>query len=312
MSLPGCPPSGAGPPGDAQPYPAGWLVLSVLAPAAGEEFLMLEALRRLGARAVTREGQRVSAWLEAPPDLADLLREAEATLRLAARAPTDPALTWRWEAHEEWAEAWSRTVEPRRITDRLVVAPVGREVRHEEGDVVIRLAPGMAFGTAEHATTRGCLRLLEAVLQSGDRVVDIGSGSGILAVAAALLGASHVLALEADPLACTNARRNVAVNGVANRVEVREMTVAPADLQALPAADVILGNLEAGLLVSLLDGLRNALAAQGALIVSGITGGERPGFMEAAAAAGFHLHRQEVVEGWWCAAFRIRRADQAS
>jgi ribosomal protein L11 methyltransferase len=289
-------------------HPTRWLVLSVLAPAPGEEFLMLEALRRLGARAVTREGQRVSAWLPPPADLPALLQQAEATLRLAAPARSDPALTWRWESHEEWAERWIRTVEPRRITERMVVEPVGREFQHEEGDVVIRLEPGMAFGTAEHATTRGCLRLLESVLKQGDRVIDIGSGSGILAVAAALLGAAHVLALEVDALACQSARRNVAVNGVADRVAVREVAVGPAEVGVLPAADVVLGNLDAGLLAGLLDAVRDVLSPRGSLIVAGITGGERPGFIDAATASGFELHRQHSVEGWWCAVFRVRVA----
>jgi ribosomal protein L11 methyltransferase len=287
-------------------HPTRWLVLSVLAPAPGEEFLMLEALRRLGARAVTREGQRVSAWLPPPADLPALLQQADATLRLAGPARSDPALTWRWESHEEWAERWIRTVEPRRITERMVVAPMGREFQHEEGDVVVRLEPGMAFGTAEHATTRGCLRLLESVLEPGDQVVDIGSGSGILAVAAALLGAGHVLALEVDAFACQSARRNAAVNGVTDRVEVRELAVGPTEVSMLPTADLILGNLEAGLLVSLLNGVRDVLSPRGFLIVAGITGSERPGFIDAASGSGFELHRQHSVEGWWCAVFRVR------
>ncbi|CAN5872816.1 hypothetical protein BH23GEM9_BH23GEM9_07380 [soil metagenome] len=338
-------------------YPQRWLVLSALAPLAGEEFLMLDVLRRLGARAVAREGQRVLAWLLPPADIDQLLHEAEAALRIGT-SPTDPSLTWYWQSHDEWSERWKQTLAPRRVTDRIVVAPTDADFEHggddngdvtaaaanfvsdvgdvvdnegdavdNEGDVVIRLEPGMAFGTAEHGTTRGCLRLVEAIVRSGDRVVDIGTGSGILAIAAALFGARHVLALEADPLSALTARRNVAVNGVTNRVIVRAQTVGPGDLQMLagragspplngpadtrsahspthPRLDVILANLEADLIGRLLPDCRETLAPRGCLIVSGITGGERLAFIDTAAAEGFEVHVQDHVDGWWCATLR--------
>ncbi|MBW3535360.1 MAG: 50S ribosomal protein L11 methyltransferase, partial [Gemmatimonadetes bacterium] len=147
---------------------------------------MVDALRRLGARAVIREDERVLAWLPPPADVDARVREAEAALR-ASTSMTDPALSWRWQSHEAWMERWGRGVEPRRVSERIVVAPPGRDAGGGAGDVVIRLEPGAAFGTAEHPTTRGCLRLLEAVSRPGGKVADIGTGSGILAIAAALL-----------------------------------------------------------------------------------------------------------------------------
>jgi len=296
-------------PADGSGAAGDWLVLSALVPPAGQELLMVDALRRMGARAVAREGQRVVAWVPAPDDVDAYVRDVAAALR-ASTSMTDPGLVWSGQSHQEWAARWMQPVQARRVSERIVVAPAGGEAWHGDGDVVVRLEAGVGFGTAEHATTRGCLRLLAGLIQAGDRVADIGTGSGILAVAAALLGARHVLAFEADPLACAGARRNAEVNGVADRVEVRERVVRAGDLQGLPPFDLILANLEGGVIAALLPDLAHALTARGALIVSGVTGGERPGVVAAAAAAGLEVHVQEELEGWWSAA--LRRGVQAS
>lgn len=295
--------------------PARWLVLSALVPPPGEEFLMVDGLRRLGARAVEREGERVCAWLPAPDDVAATLRDAEAVLHTCT-SMTDAALAWHWQSHDEWLARWVHDIAPRRVSDRIVVAPAGCDVGgvgdvgdigdvgadHDRGDVVIRLEAGIAFGTAEHATTRGCLRLLDRMLRADDRAVnrtlDIGTGSGVLAIAAALLGARDVLALEADGLSCESARRNVVTNGVGDRVRVRELMVGPAELRRLPRCGLILANLEAGLLRQLMPALRDRLAPRGTLIVSGTTTGERAALLETAAAAGLMVAAQDDVDGW--------------
>ncbi|HUF51429.1 MAG TPA: 50S ribosomal protein L11 methyltransferase [Longimicrobiales bacterium] len=294
---------------------ARWFVLSALVPPPGEEFLMVDGLRRLGARAVERAGERVMAWLPAPDDVAATLRDAEAVLRTCT-SMTDAALAWRWQSHAEWRARWVQDVAPRRVTDRIVVVPTGCggdgdvddvSADRDRGDVVIRVEAGIAFGTAEHATTRGCLRLLERVLRADDcvvnRAVDIGTGSGVLAIAAALLGARAVLALEADALSCESARRNAAANGVADRVRVRGLMVGPAELRRLPHCDLILANLEAGLLRRLLPAVRDRLAPRGTLIVSGVTTGERAALLDAAAAAGLKVAAQDDVDGWLSVAF---------
>lgn len=217
------------------------------------------------------------------------------------------------------------------MTDRIVVAPAGREPVLEEGDVVIRLVPGVAFGTAEHGTTRGCLRLLERLVQPGQRVADIGAGSGILSIAAARLGAGRVVALERDPLACDTARKNVVANGVTDRVEVRQVDVESGDLRRLAGLDApgrpppktrregdapvspagqdgIVANLETAIILRLLPGFRDALAPGGWLVLSGLPADEPRHVRGAAGALGLELWDELHVDGWWAGCLRRSEA----
>jgi ribosomal protein L11 methyltransferase len=284
--------------------PFRWLLLSVEAPPAGEEHLLVEALRRLGARSVERERERYVALVPPPVVPEALVRQAEAVIRTSTSL-RDPSLAWAWQSSEAWAEAWTRALEPRRVGEHLVVAPVGREPRLLPGDLVIRLVPGPGFGTAEHPTTRGCLRLLESVVAPGDRVADVGSGSAILAVAAVRLGAGRVVAYEMDAHACAAARRTVVENGVADRVEVRQEEVGPEGLSDGDGFDGVTANLPGNVLLPLLPALARSVVEGGWLVVSGLNRGERPDVLTVTEDSGLRLDTEEVEEGWWSA--RLRR-----
>jgi ribosomal protein L11 methyltransferase len=119
---------------------------------------------------------------------------------------------------EDWANAWKRYYTIQQIGERTVIVPSWLEHEPQPGEIIIRLDPGMAFGTGLHPTTRLCLALLEGQIIPGQSVLDLGSGSGILAIAAALLGASQVLALDTDPIAVEASAANAERNGVADRV----------------------------------------------------------------------------------------------
>jgi ribosomal protein L11 methyltransferase len=169
---------------------------------------------------------------------------------------------------------------------------------------VIVVDPGMAFGTAEHATTRGALRLLDPRVRPGDRVADVGTGSGILAIAAALLGAGDVLAVESDAWACAVALENVVRNEVADRVRVLGVEVGPELLPGEPPFDVLLANIESGTLRRLLPGLRGGVRTGGYAILGGVLLDEADGIVRAALEAGFSLDGEDREEGWWTGAFR--------
>jgi ribosomal protein L11 methyltransferase len=168
---------------------------------------------------------------------------------------------------------------------------------------VVDIDPQMAFGTGEHATTRGCLRLLDDALRPGDRVLDVGSGSAILAITAAMLGAAEAIAVEYDPDANLNARENLERNGVEERVRIVEAMADPALLRELGRFDLLLANILSGVIRPLLPSFRQALGGDphGRLIVSGILRTEAPGVMHDAEAAGFRVVRIDEEEEWWSA-----------
>ncbi len=287
--------------------PERWLVLMAPAATRSEALLLVDALRRVGARAVERRGDRVEALFPPPGDPASLVADATSSIRASTSLP-DPQLSWEWRSHEEWAAAWRATHPPERVAERLVVAPTGSAWGGGDDDLVIRLDPAVAFGTAEHPTTRACLRILGSIPLEGARIVDIGAGSGILSIAAALLGAGRVLALEADALACAVARENARASGVPRRVEVLERRVTAGDLGRLGRLtgwarrapfDLVLANLDAAMVLSLLPGLPRLLRAGGSIVLSGVLRMERDAVLAAAVAAGLAVAREERDGGWW-------------
>ena len=173
-------------------------------------------------------------------------------------------------------------------------------------EVVVVIDPGMAFGTAEHGTTRGCLRLLDTVVAPGERLLDVGAGSGVLAIAAVRLGASEVVALEGDALACEALSENLDHNGVADRVRWAEGLVDSEGLIAYGPVDGILANIESATLGRLLAGFAGSVRPGGWLILSGILAEEWPDLREATEAAGFGL-RDLDSDGEWRAGLFERR-----
>lgn len=167
-----------------------------------------------------------------------------------------------------WLEASRQIVHTVRVGEHLVVKPPWEECEMQPGDVVLEVDPGTSFGSGLHESTRLCLQALEKYLKPGQTVVDFGTGSGILAIAAAKLGASHVTAIEADPVAVKAARSNVERNGLADVVEVRHgrsPSCAPSK------ADLVTANITAETISANLSALAGILKVGGMLIASGMT-----------------------------------------
>ena len=197
----------------------------------------------------------------------DDLRHRLAALPSFGLGAAPPTLSIEPVADESWATVWQAHFRPFPVGRHLWVVPTWEHPDLEPGAIPIRLDPGMAFGSGLHPSTQLCLRLLEDYIRPGQEVADIGTGSGILAIAAAKLGAARVVAVDHDPVAVEVARANVAQNHIAEKVDVvlghlLEPVTAPVDL--------IRANLTADLLVDLAPAIGPRLRGAGAVIASGI------------------------------------------
>jgi len=183
-----------------------------------------------------------------------------------------PELTFRPLPCEEWATAWKKHFPILHVGQRLVIHPPWLEYHPRPDEVVIELEPGMAFGTGLHPTTRMCLLAAEELTRPGMRVLDVGTGSGILAIAAAKLGAGSVLALDIDPIAVQAAQANAAANEVADRVHV--LLGSLKDIKH-DLWDLIFVNILAQTIIALLEeGLATYLSPGGKLVAAGIIEGQ--------------------------------------
>lgn len=279
---------------------ARWLeVRARLAPGSPERIdpgLLADGLIALGGRAVEERADVMVTHLPEPEDPDAFI--ATIAARLSEHVSGPVTVECAWCAAEDWAETWKRGLVPRRLTPRLWVTPSWESAPAEPGEIVLVVDPGMAFGTAEHGTTRGVLRLLDRALREGERVLDVGSGSAILAVAAARLGAREVVAVEGDPVATEYALENIERNGAAERVRWIESYADPALLRSLGPADGIVANIESGILRRLLPGLRDALVPGGWIILSGIPTEEWVAFEHDVVRSGFARVAIEEDTGW--------------
>lgn len=272
-------------------------MLSVEVPVSPAAALLAEGLIELGGRSVEEVGDTYVSFFPPPTDPRAFVEVARRTLEERSGL-TDLKLAWSWRPHEDWTELWKRGLGPRRITPRLVVTPSWCDPGTTPVDVVLVIDPGTGFGTAEHGTTRSCLRLLDAVVAPGDRILDAGCGSGILAIAAAKLGATDVLAVDHDPQACEPARENVVGNDVADAVTVSLDVVSEELLARLGPFHGIVANIRTGVLVPLLASFRASLHDRGWLILSGILNEEWPALARDAARARLTMVAEEVDGEW--------------
>ena len=252
-----------------------------------------------------RQPVKVATYLPLDEHAEGRRQRVEEALDWLGRLRAIEPLVVRQLAEADWENAWKRHFFVRHVGKRLVIVPSWRRYQPKPGELVLDLDPGMAFGTGVHPTTRLCLRLLERLLPPQARVLDLGTGSGILAIAAARLGAASVRALDVDATAARVAEDNVARNRVQATVLVEqgELTL----IDAAERFDLILANINLRVIRAVLPDLARRLSPTGLAILSGVLREHEPALQEAIQAAGLAL-RERRREGDWLALV-VRRAE---
>jgi ribosomal protein L11 methyltransferase len=204
-------------------------------------------------------------------------------------------LSWQSIREEDWAETWKEHYDIERV-GRLVVRPAWREYTAAPGEVLISLDPGMAFGTGQHPTTRMCMQGIQDVMQPGAYVLDLGSGSGILAIAAIAFGARAVLATDTEEQAVKASIENAALNGMQASITVREGSIEAVGADG--PFDLILANINAAAVTALSEPMARQLKPGAWLFAGGVIAEKEAGVAQALHAAGLRIDRV-MSEGDW-------------
>ena len=213
-------------------------------------------------------------------------------------------ITYREIDEADWAESWKAFFQIQRITERIIVKPTWRECTAGPDDIILEIDPGMAFGTGLHPTTSGCIEMIEAYLKPGDRMLDVGTGSGILMIAGAKFGASFLCGVDTDETAVEIARKNL----LQNRVDPKRFEVIVGHL-ADPIRDrrfdFVTANIRSDVVIRLLEDVGEAMSFNAMLIASGIIEKNKSSVIEKMKSKGFDIVSVVLKEGWATIAARL-------
>ncbi len=240
----------------------------------------------------------VRAYLPADAEWESHRAQIEEALWHLGRIAPLPDPEWRAVIEQDWSLEWKKNYQPIRIGRRIQIVPSWMDPALYAGDLVLRLDPGMAFGTGMHPTTQLCLETLEDLVTPGSDVIDLGCGSGILAIAAAKLGARRVLGVDIDPQAVRTARENIMLNGVGSSVEIRAGSLAEL-LKEERSAPLIVANILAVVIREMLaSGLARTVRPGGRLVLSGILEEQSAAVEDAIREAGLRVGEKRIRQDW--------------
>ena len=215
-----------------------------------------------------------------------LQQHAGISTRIVCRAVDD----------EDWAESWKEFFWPEKISDRITVKPTWREYSARPDEMILEIDPGMAFGTGTHPTTSLCIRMIEACLQPGQSFLDIGTGSGILMIAAAKLGAGNLFGVDVDAVAVDVALSNMQLNGIDPDI----FQIVTGDLvdAVTQKFDLVTANILSEVIILLLADIKKVMQKKGIFICSGIIDKNRDKVLSKLDKTGFDIRQVETKEGW--------------
>lgn len=246
-----------------------------------------------------KEGVIVKAYLPVNSFLIETMKDIETSIAQLPSYGLDVGLNKIQTSEvdeEDWATAWKQYYHPVKISSRFTIVPTWEDYTPVESDeLIVELDPGMAFGTGTHPTTVMCMQALEKYIKKGDAVVDVGTGSGVLSIGAAMLGAESVHALDLDPVAVKAAMENIALNQVDSVVKVTQGNL----LDSIHGApDVVVANILADIIMSFSADAAELLPTDGLFIVSGIIEEKRDEVKADLTAKGFDIIEAVLMEDW--------------
>jgi len=225
--------------------------------------------------------------------------ELESMVRTMARSNRSPLprISVSTLEDQNWNEAWKKTIQPIHVSERIVIRPTWHQYDTRPDEIVLVIDPKMSFGTGYHETTRLVLRLMEKHLRPGDRVLDVGTGTGVLAIASIKLGASSAVGVDVDELSYSNALENLTLNNVQDSVRILA-----GDLSSVPSElfNMIIANIQRNVIEPLLGDMYRRLMRRGTIILSGLFIPDREEMLTALHNAGFKIVG-EMVENEWIA-----------
>ena len=196
--------------------------------------------------------------------------------------------------NQDWSQKWKEHWKPTKASEHVIICPSWEECSHEDGEVLITLDPGSAFGTGTHATTQLCIQAIEKYVKEGDEVADIGTGSGILAITAIKFGASHAVGVDNDPLVIDVAQDNAQVNGVYNKID---FSCATADM-IVQKFDFVCANILHNVLAEIMGDLKAIMKPKACMVLSGILDEKKEIVLEAVEKQGLKVLEILAQDQW--------------
>ncbi|TQR19274.1 50S ribosomal protein L11 methyltransferase [Psychrobacillus vulpis] len=245
------------------------------------------------------DGVRVKAYLAETSFLLETVEEIKLAINNLQNFNIDIGhniVTVQEVDEEDWATAWKKYYHPVKISNRFTIVPTWEDYKRVNSDeLIIELDPGMAFGTGTHPTTVMCLQALEKTVQPDSKVIDVGTGSGVLSIGAAKLGATSIHALDLDEVAVASAKANIAINHVENLVEVTHGNLLD---NVKEQADIVVANILAEIIMTFTDDAFSIVKENGLFITSGIISAKKEDVKNALQKSGFEIEEVMMMEDW--------------
>ena len=284
--------------------PSSYIQLEITtSPSVFDELIGL--LNLAGIEGFWEDGSTLKCYVDSGQWSSDKFGDIREALNVVTRSYglPEPYVTSKSIHDQNWNEAWEKTVRPIQVTERIIITPTWHDCSPTPGQIVLTVDPKMSFGTGYHETTRLGLKLLERHVNPGSTLLDIGTGTGVLAIAGVKLGSARAVAVDNDEWAITNALENVRLNRVESSV-----TIIHGQLAQIPEEpfDLITANMHRRIIVQLLDGIKKRLAPKGVLLLSGLLDADEGAIIDALHQTGFRLI-EELQENEWIALAATRR-----